>query len=224
MKRLILVVACFVALGLISCASLTEKDSKAVSQTDTKKVATQAAPETTAKVAAVEETAKAKTDAATAAVKSDAAAAAAKADAAAAKAKADAEAAAAKVKADAAAAKVKADEDAAKAKAEAEAKAKAAAQAVDMTGTWHLDVVAADGTPGTPVWTLKQTGNKLSGNYKGYFGEFPAKGTVKGNNFSMQYSSQGITVIYKGKVNGNKMTGTIDFGGQGTGKFTGKKK
>lgn len=100
------------------------------------------------------------------------------------------------------------------------AAAPAAQQAVNMTGTWNLELVTSGGT-GNPVFTLKQDGEKLSGMYKGRFGEAPCTGTVKGSDFVITYDLQGSKVIYKGKVDGDKVSGEADLAGQASGKFTG---
>jgi branched-chain amino acid transport system substrate-binding protein len=98
------------------------------------------------------------------------------------------------------------------------------AVAVDMTGLWKLAVVTPQGA-GNPEFTLKQEGNKLTGNYAGSFGEASATGTVQGRNFEIRYRLGGVTTVYKGKVDGNnKMSGDVDFGGQASGTFTGEKK
>ena len=97
-----------------------------------------------------------------------------------------------------------------------------AADKVDLTGTWNLAVQTPSGS-GNPVFVLKQDGNKLTGTYKGYFGDAPVTGTVKGSDFEMKYTLGGVTTVYKGKGDGKKMSGTIDFGGQGSGSFTGTK-
>jgi hypothetical protein len=94
---------------------------------------------------------------------------------------------------------------------------------VNMTGTWNLDVKAESGQTGAPIFVLKQEGDKLTGTYKGYFGDAPVTGSVKGNAFEMKYTMQGQTTIYKGKVDGNKISGEIDWAGQDKGKFTGEK-
>lgn len=96
------------------------------------------------------------------------------------------------------------------------------AVAADMTGTWNLKVTTANGT-GTPVFKIKQTGNRLSGHYSGQFGESSIKGKVRGNEFEIKYSASGVNIVYAGNVDGDKMSGMIDFGGQGTGDFTGAK-
>jgi hypothetical protein len=93
---------------------------------------------------------------------------------------------------------------------------------VDMTGIWNLSVITPRG-PGHPVFTLKQEGNKLTGDYSGTFGEASVTGAVQGRNFEMKYTMGGVTTVYKGKVDGNKMSGDVDFGGQVSGTFTGEK-
>ena len=93
-------------------------------------------------------------------------------------------------------------------------------QAGDLDGTWNLKVTSPMGS-GTPVFKLKHTGNKLSGDYKGTFGEAPVKGSVDGNNFNMKIPQSGQWIVYTGTFSGNTMKGTIDFAGQGNGDFTG---
>jgi hypothetical protein len=39
----------------------------------------------------------------------------------------------------------------------------------------------------------------------------------------MKYTMSGSTTVYKGKVDGNKMSGSVDLGGQATGTFEGTK-
>ena len=100
-----------------------------------------------------------------------------------------------------------------------------AALAADLTGTWELQVESDVGT-GTPTFTFKQDGNKLSGTYSGQLGEAPVTGTVDGDKvqFSFEISPAGdkIRVTYSGTAyGGNKIKGTVDFGGMGKVTFTG---
>ena len=96
----------------------------------------------------------------------------------------------------------------------------------NVTGTWKLSVETPNGT-GTPTVVFKQEGEKLTGSYKGRFGESPLTGTVKGNaiQFSFKVNAQGqeLEVTYTGTVDGSTMSGTAKFGEMGEGKFTGKK-
>jgi hypothetical protein len=95
---------------------------------------------------------------------------------------------------------------------------------VDVTGTWELDVKTDSGQTGAPIFILKQDGENLAGTYRGYFGEAPVKGTIKGQDLEMKYGREGEQIVYKGKSDGKKMSGTIDFAGQDKGTFTGQKK
>lgn len=104
----------------------------------------------------------------------------------------------------------------------------AAAQGVNVTGTWAFDVQTGGGA-GQPTVTFKQEGEKLTGHYSSQtLGEADFTGTVKGTaiQFSFNASAQGqqIDVTYAGTVDGSSMKGTVNMaGGQLTGTFTGKK-
>lgn len=92
----------------------------------------------------------------------------------------------------------------------------------DMTGKWTMQVTSDSGT-GSPVFTLKQEGQTLSGTYSGQFGEAPVTGTVTGNDFKITYEMSGTVVTYSGKVQGKACEGNADFGAFGKATFTGKK-
>ena len=98
--------------------------------------------------------------------------------------------------------------------------------AIDLTGTWNAKVELSTGQSGTPTFTLKQDGDKLTGTYSGALGDAPIKGTVKGNDVTIDFEASGAQIHYAGKVDseGKKMEGTVDYGGQASGKFTATKK
>jgi hypothetical protein len=104
----------------------------------------------------------------------------------------------------------------------------AAAQGVNVTGTWIFTVETGGGS-GTPTLTFKQDGEKLTGHYSSQtLGEADFTGTVKGNavQFNFNANAQGteIDVVYAGTVDGNTMKGTVNMaGGQLSGTFSGKK-
>jgi hypothetical protein len=84
----------------------------------------------------------------------------------------------------------------------------------DITGKWNFEVVFADDRKGTPAFTFKQEGEKLTGTYKGGLGEAAVTGTIKGEdvNFSFKVSQMDkeITVSFTGKVeDASNMTGTV---------------
>lgn len=104
----------------------------------------------------------------------------------------------------------------------------ATAFAADITGTWQFQVDSDMGT-GTPTFTFKQTDTQLTGTYKGQLGEAPVTGKVEGDKveFSIEVAPAGdkILVKYSGVLDGaTKIKGTVDFGGQAKGTFSGTKK
>lgn len=96
----------------------------------------------------------------------------------------------------------------------------------NVTGEWDMTVESQAGV-GTPHFSLKQDGNKVTGTYKGMLGESPVSGTVKGNDISLSFdvNTQGMElhVSYSGTVDGATMKGTVKLGDLGEGTFTGKK-
>jgi hypothetical protein len=105
----------------------------------------------------------------------------------------------------------------------------AAAQAaqgakVDLTGNWVFTVTTDAGT-GEPTVTLKQDGEKLTGHYSSQvLGDVDLTGTVKGQQISFAFSTNGIDVKYTGTVeNKDALKGTVDLGGLASGTFTAKR-
>jgi len=101
-----------------------------------------------------------------------------------------------------------------------------AAHAADVTGTWNMTVESQAGT-GSPVFTLKQNGEAVTGTYKGQFGEAPVTGTFKANVLTLTYnmSAQGmdLKITYTGTVDGNSIAGKMTLGDMGEGTFKGTK-
>jgi len=110
------------------------------------------------------------------------------------------------------------------------APAPAAAPAkVDLTGDWNLSVELPDMTA-TPTLTIKQDGEKLTGDYVStQYGKFPLKGTVKGSevtfSFTMTVEGNGLDVTYTGTVDKDGgMAGSVNYGEMMSGRFSGTKK
>ena len=61
--------------------------------------------------------------------------------------------------------------------------------AVDVTGTWKAQVDLG-GNTGEPVFTFKQDGDKLTGKYKGFFGEKDVTGKVTGDKIEFEFSTE----------------------------------
>lgn len=102
------------------------------------------------------------------------------------------------------------------------------AAAVNVGGTWVLEVNTPAGT-GTPTLVLKQDGEKLTGTYtSNQFGEAAVTGTLKGNAidfaFDLNIEGNAVTVTYRGTVDKDTMSGALKFGEFADGTFTGKRK
>jgi hypothetical protein len=96
----------------------------------------------------------------------------------------------------------------------------------DMTGTWDFTVQTDQGS-GTPVFRLKQEGEKISGDYKGQLGEAPVTGEISGQDVSLQFTvnvGESVAVVYSGKWDGESFKGTVKLGTFATGTFVGKKR
>ncbi|MBV8844117.1 MAG: hypothetical protein JO307_15020 [Bryobacterales bacterium] len=97
-------------------------------------------------------------------------------------------------------------------------------RAADISGTWTANV-SLDVGNGTATFMFKQTGETLSGTYGGTFGDAKVSGTVKGNSAEWSFEApQAGKVVYKGAIEGSKITGTCEYGQLGKGTFTAEKK
>jgi hypothetical protein len=98
---------------------------------------------------------------------------------------------------------------------------------IDVTGTWESLVESPQGNLASTA-TYKQQGETLTGTHVGQMGEVPLKGTVKGNviTYTITVDAQGqqFTITYTGKIDGDTITGTAEFGGMGSATWTVKRK
>jgi hypothetical protein len=94
-----------------------------------------------------------------------------------------------------------------------------------LTGKWSVSLNMAMGQS-TPLLTLKQDGEKLSGTYQGRYGSFPIEGTLKARAiafwFTMTVESEKVEMSFTGDVapDGQSMRGTADLGQAGDGSWT----
>ncbi len=94
----------------------------------------------------------------------------------------------------------------------------------DISGAWVFQVETSAGS-GSPTFTFKQEGEKLTGDYKGAFGEAPLTGTVKGGKVDFEIKGQQGTLTYTGTIEKDgTMKGTVQLGDVGSGTWTGKRK
>ena len=111
---------------------------------------------------------------------------------------------------------------------QAPASTPSASDKTDISGAWAFQVESSAGS-GSPTFTFKQDGEKLTGQYKGAFGEAPLTGTVKGNkvDFVIKVEAQGqqMTITYAGTVEKDgSMKGTAELGEVGSATWTAKRK
>lgn len=89
---------------------------------------------------------------------------------------------------------------------------------VDVSGTWLMSVETPNG-PGSASFTFKQEGERLSGQYRGAFGDAPVTGTVKGRDvefsIKVEFQSTELTIVYTGVVDGEEMKGDMAVRGGG---------
>jgi hypothetical protein len=90
-----------------------------------------------------------------------------------------------------------------------------ASEVADVSGEWVFEV-ETDAGSSSPMATFKQEGGKLTGQFKGAFGEAPLTGTVKGAeiSFSFKVQAQGaeVTVTYTGTIEKSLMKGRVQTG------------
>jgi len=96
--------------------------------------------------------------------------------------------------------------------------------AADITGKWNASV-ELDAGSGSPVFVLKQDGNKITGTYSGALGEATVAGTVEGSRiefyFDVDAGGDKVTAVYAGTLESEKkMKGTVKIGSLGSGTFT----
>ena len=93
----------------------------------------------------------------------------------------------------------------------------------DISGKWAFDVVTDQGN-GSPTFEFQQTGDKLTGVYKGALGEGKLEGTVKGNQVDFAVTTENGKIVYAGTLDGaTKIKGQVDLAGMASGTFTGTK-
>lgn len=99
---------------------------------------------------------------------------------------------------------------------------------VDVSGDWEITSEGRQG-PMTRDAHIEQDGEKITVTMQGFRGdEMTGEGTIKGNEiewtFNMSTQRGDFTITYKGKVEGDTMSGTVQMGDFGSREFTAKKK
>jgi hypothetical protein len=97
--------------------------------------------------------------------------------------------------------------------------ASAAKPAAVVAGNWQFSWEARMGTESGTL-QLEQNDSKLSGSYKGHINAPRVTGTVEGNqvNLSLEFArAHPFTIIFTGKVDGDKMSGKFEIEGMKNG-------
>ncbi|HEY3744372.1 MAG TPA: hypothetical protein VGL53_31225, partial [Bryobacteraceae bacterium] len=98
-----------------------------------------------------------------------------------------------------------------------------------LAGTWSVSL-QLDAITANPTLTLKQDGDKLTGEYTSeQYGTFPVTGSVSGSDvtvsFPMSIEGNTISVTYKGTLaSDGTLKGTANYGDVMNGTFTATKK
>lgn len=97
----------------------------------------------------------------------------------------------------------------------------------DVSGVWLLDVESPLGHEEIIARFEQSTGGALSGVMNANGTDVPLRGEIdrQAIEFDMTFEVRGqsLTLHYSGAVQGDAMSGTVQFGPMGTGKFSGRR-
>jgi hypothetical protein len=95
-----------------------------------------------------------------------------------------------------------------------------------VSGDWDVTVTSPQGTNTVKV-TLTQDGEKVKGLFKTQMGELPFEGTLTGTDlkfaYTLPFQGQMIDITMTGRVEGDAINGTANFGGMAEGQWTAKR-
>ncbi len=99
---------------------------------------------------------------------------------------------------------------------------------VDVSGDWEITSEGREG-PMTRDAHFEQDGENITVTMQGFRGdEMTGEGTIKGNeiewSFNLTTQRGDMTITYNGNVEGDTMSGTVQFGDFGSREWTAKKK
>jgi hypothetical protein len=101
-------------------------------------------------------------------------------------------------------------------------------QDINVTGDWEMTSQGRRGGTQTQPFTIVQDGEKITVTMEGRMGEMTGDGTCKGNEIEWTFTIENprgeFTMVYKAKVDGDTMAGTVSMGDRGSREWTAKKK
>jgi hypothetical protein len=93
----------------------------------------------------------------------------------------------------------------------------------NVAGEWAVSFATPMGMMEFTM-AVSQSGTKLTGHMTSDVGEFPLKGTVDGDQVTIDWTlndnNKMVDITFKGKVEGDKMSGTAKLGTIGQGPFS----
>ncbi len=94
----------------------------------------------------------------------------------------------------------------------------------NMGGEWEITFTTPQGPQDFTMY-IQQEGPRLNGRLTNEYGEFPLKGRLDGNSFTIDWSMPDggriLEITFTGKVEGDSMTGTAKLGTRGNGQLSG---
>jgi len=98
--------------------------------------------------------------------------------------------------------------------------------APDLSGEWHFDVQSPNG-PGRREVLFRQEGSRIIGFIESDSASGRFVGSVNGTAVEftavLEFGGEPMAAVYRGTVDGDRMSGTIDFGLYGKATFTGRR-
>jgi len=98
---------------------------------------------------------------------------------------------------------------------------------INLTGNWEMTTSTPQGEM-TADLKIVQTGDKLAVTVSNQFGEISGEGTISGTDvewtLSMDTPNGKLTIVHKGKVEGDTMSGEAQMGDFGTLTWKAKRK
>jgi formylglycine-generating enzyme required for sulfatase activity len=95
----------------------------------------------------------------------------------------------------------------------------------DLSGDWHFDVLTSPNGPGRREVLFKQEGERVIGFIESDSASGRFVGTVHGADLEftavLEFGGQPMAAVYRSRVDGDSMAGTIDFGLYGRATFVG---
>lgn len=106
------------------------------------------------------------------------------------------------------------------------AAARLPAEPARVAGEWNVSLELGSIT-GHPTLELKQDGEKVTGTYRGRYGASALEGAVKekqiGFTVTMNAEGQQTSGYFAGVVDGDTMSGTVEFEGAGEGTWSARR-